>query len=191
MTSSETEIWFVRHAEPTVHADIAPDLWPLTEGGRDAARDLGDHIRWPQVSFVAASREVKAQETAAILADVGHVPWRVFSGLEELAVPWFDRPKALETAFGRYLQNRSETGFEPWEKASARVIRAIHTILDPPRPKIPVVVTHGRILTVLFHTAFHLPISVADWTSLQFPDFCRFDCHAGQVISGFFARPRQ
>jgi broad specificity phosphatase PhoE len=182
MGTEPRQIWWIRHALPRVDPSEPADTWPLSDAGREATKQLAHHIAWGEVAFIGASHEVKAQQTAAILADVGHVSWRIVAGLEELRAPWFDSPADLSAAFGSYLAFRSGSGFESWTMAAARIRSAAERALAEAHPKVPVLVSHGRILTVFFNEMLAEPFTVGDWKALKFPDICRFDTDAGRLL---------
>ena len=176
------QIWWVRHAQSRVDPAAAPDTWPLTDVGREATKQLAHRIGWDQVAFIGSSHELKAQQTATVLAEVGQVPWLVVPGLEELRAPWFDSPTDLTAAFTGYLANRGGAGFESWTAAAERIRSAAEWALDEAHPKVPVLVSHGRILSVFFNEVSAEPFLATHWQRLRFPDLRRFDADAGRIL---------
>lgn len=181
------QLYLVRHARPVTDAGLPPADWPLSKQGQQDAAGLHRRIDWSCVPFVVSSPELKAVQTAEILASQGHVPLWVHPGLKEISAPWFASQTHLEEEFGQYLAGDDDTMFESWDSATGRFVQAILDITRNVGPQIPVAVSHGRILTAYFSTVFGRRLDVAAWKSLHMPDVCLYDNHARQVISGFFS----
>lgn len=180
-------VYFVRHAEPMADDSGGPHRWRLSDAGRQSTRRLAQDIAWNQVAFIASSHEVKAQETAEVLAESGGVDWHVVEGLQELRAPWFENPKMLAHRFTHYLESRHDPDFEDWDEALFRFERAVHAVMQASGSKRPVIVSHGRILTVYFRSRLGSSVSGSAWQHLQFPDCALYHVESNQIEWGFYA----
>lgn len=177
---------FVRHGPSAVSRGTPPATWPLTPAGRTAVRELAARMDWTDVSLIASSNEVKAVETARMLAEHPGLKCHQWEDLRELWADWFDGPDELQQRFEGYLETRADSAFEPWAKASARIVRAVSEIQAAARPGRAVVVSHGRILTVYFSTVLGRVIPVSRWAQMQFPDLVVYDSAANRILDGVF-----
>ena len=149
-----SRVLFITH--PGVEVDPAvpvPD-WELTARGRDRMRQFAEGPDVRQVSAVWSSRERKATEAAAILAE--HLDLRVQT-LEPLAEndrsstgylpPELFEP-ALQAFFGEPL--RSHRGWETAAAAQDRIADALETVLArSPADGDVAIVSHGGVGTLL------------------------------------------
>lgn len=174
-------LYLVRHAHPLVHPSTDPDAWPLSSNGLQSARAFRSAISWGHVGLIASSRSLKCRQTAELLARGTKLPVQTLAGLEELAAPWFDDPRTLHQEFAHYLLGHPSAGFESWDRAEHRFLQALREALRLAHPRQPVVVTHGRILTVgLRH--FAPPPTIEDWSRLTFPDAVTIDWDSRSVL---------
>lgn len=180
------KIYFVRHARSRTNPDVPPSAWPLTPEGHRAASRLGRHIAWEEVTQVASSSELKAQQTAAALAQVGGLPWRTVDGLHELKADWFDTPDELSRRFDAFLTGAPDAAFESREHALSRFAQAVTEIYRKAGHNSAVIVTHGRILTVYFRAVLGPNVNSVAWQQLKFPDLAVYDPEDNRMLSGFF-----
>lgn len=179
-------VYFVRHAEPLVDEGSAPHRWGLSDTGRQSTRRLAQDIDWSQVAFIACSHEVKAQQTAAVLSESGGVDWRVIDGLQELRAAWFENQEMLAHRFTDYLESRHDPDFESWDEALSRFTQAVFEVMQASGPKRPIIVSHGRILTVYFRSKLGSLISGNAWQQLRFPDCALYHVGSNHVEWGFY-----
>lgn len=108
----------IRHAavEPDPRAPAA--LWPLSDEGRQAARALAQSPLWQDVERIFTSPEIKAQETAQIVAGPNGITVTAVEDLREVERPadqWFsDYPRAVAEYFAHLT-----AGLHGWEPPAA------------------------------------------------------------------------
>ena len=149
-----SRVLFVTH--PEVHVDPAvpvPD-WELTPRGRDAMRLFAEGPEVRGVRCVWSSRERKAADAAAILADRLGLP---VSTLEQLAEN--DRsstgylpPELFEPAVQAFFREPllSHRGWETAAAAQERIADALETVLArSPAEGDVAIVAHGGVGTLL------------------------------------------
>jgi probable phosphoglycerate mutase len=150
-------LWLVRHATVELRLDDPPHTWPLTEEGRAAAEELA--LRLPRVARVLSSPEPKAAATAAPIARVAGVEVEVDVRLREVerasSLPSYEAHRA---AVRRYLGEEPVEGWEPRERALARVRAAVDGVDHA------AVVSHGMLLSLLLGYSFE------EWGRIALPD---------------------
>jgi broad specificity phosphatase PhoE len=160
----------VRHSLPSIRADAPAVDWPLSPEGAERARLFARSLA-PTTSSVYTSREPKAVETAAILAESWNAESRQVDGLQEHARSevrlltrdrfeakirdLFDRPADL--VFG------SETA----EAARRRFTFAVLRLISSSQGDV-VVVTHGTVMSLFVAAATGVD-AFGFWKRLEMP----------------------
>ncbi|MHB1446359.1 MAG: histidine phosphatase family protein [Acidimicrobiales bacterium] len=159
----------VRHGRPEVSEDTAPSTWSLRPEGVPAVRQLAASIRLADPVTVLASTELKAVQTAEVLA-LGRV--QQMAEFNEVAKPWFDDASAHVHATGRYLAGEALAGWEPLTGATERFQRGIERAADGHDL---VVVTHGTVMTAWLATVVTVADPTEFWSRLGQPDAWEVD----------------
>jgi len=150
-------LWLVRHATVELRLDEPPHTWPLTEEGRAAAEELARRL--PRVARVLSSPEPKAAATAAPIARAAGLEVEVDERLREVEraanLPSYE---AHREAVRRYLSAEPVEGWEPRERALARVRAAVDGVDGA------AVVSHGMLLSLLLGYSFE------EWARIALPD---------------------
>jgi len=150
-------LWLVRHATVELRLDEPAHTWPLTEEGREAAEELARRL--PRVARVLSSPEPKAAATAAPIARAAGVEVELDERLREVEraanLPSYGAHRA---AARRYLDGESVEGWEPRDRAFARVRAAVDGVDDA------AVVSHGMLLSLLLGYSFE------QWGRVALPD---------------------
>ena len=177
----------VRHARPKIDPDIAPSKWDLCPDGRVAAARLAERLaRFAPVAAVT-SAELKAIETAKILAEALKIPLDVDPALGE--------HKRQHASFGTEAEFQARIaevfthphapapGGESAEQACERLTQALAQ--HKARPLLAV--THGTVLSL--YVAKLLGLDAHDlWRNLHTPDAFVFDA-SGALIERLSPRP--
>jgi probable phosphoglycerate mutase len=160
------EVVLIRHAEPVVDAHVLPEIWELSNAGRAAARRFASRLARVGLDRLVTSPEVKAVQTAEILASTLGVTLGVDPRLHEVRRPWM--PAHPRREVGRYLEGASLEGWEPLEVVRRRVA----TALGDAGEDLVGFVTHGTAMAALFAGS-----DVVDawrfWCELRMPDAFR------------------
>jgi broad specificity phosphatase PhoE len=167
----------VKHALPTVVPGIPPAQWILTEKGRASCAPLAARLRPYYPAQIAASDELKAAETAQLLATaLGHTaPICHDHDLREHArrpEDFFDNTATFHAAVRRFFAHPDDLvfGTETAAAAESRFTAAIHRLLiQTPRGTL-IVVAHGTVIT-LFAAAHSELAPFPLWQSLGLPSY--------------------
>lgn len=173
----------VRHAEPHIVPERPAGTWHLNNAGRAGARGLVPCLAPERPDIVVTSREPKAQETGAIIADALGLPLREHDGLGEQGgdtVPWIESAEDFRAAVRAHFDEPSGVvlGAESADDAAARFARAVADL--PPDVRCPILVSHGRIMVSYLASVLGVdawPI----WADLRLPDALAVDLDAGTM----------
>lgn len=162
----------VRHAMPLVTPGVASTLWPLSEHAREDCVLLA-HALPDDIGPIFTSSEVKARETAAVLALRKGV-----SVVEDAGFGEVDRPAVWDedyrAAAAGYLAGQQRAGWEPRERVVARFGAAVDRALAGGGEGDLVVVNHGLALSLWLASTVAIDL-VGFWRALSFPDAWRLD----------------
>lgn len=142
----------IRHAAPEVDADLSPRLWRLSQEGREGAGRLAERLRAFGLRQIVSSAELKAWETARILAAALDLPLETAAGLHEhdrRGVP-FTSQEAFRSSLAEFFE-RPETlvfGRETAQAALTRFRGALKPLLAR-FPQDPLgIVSHGTVISL-------------------------------------------
>lgn len=150
----------MRHAEQNWDRVTPNQAWPLTERGKQQARDVIDHLAGLGIQTVYSSSMVRARATVAPFCQRAGLTCNVEPGLEEREVCW--PPPELEVI--REYQHRSwldldykVPGFESNREAQARFMRALSAIAARHLGERVLVCAHGNVIALAVHLLSHQP----------------------------------
>jgi probable phosphoglycerate mutase len=137
--------------------DAPAHTWQLSDHGRSAAEALAAAL--PRLARVVSSPEPKALGTAEPIAHAQAVDVEVDPRLREVARETNEPdPATYRAAVRRYLSGEPVEGWEPRERAHARVRGAVASLEDA------AVVSHGLLLSLLLGYTFE------EWSRIALPD---------------------
>ena len=166
-----SSVFLVRHCEPEILPDVSSARWRLSSKGIEQARCLRDLLP-SSLARVVASDEVKALETAKIIAEVSGSPVEVTLDLREQggSVGWLERAEfeaRVKAAFER--MSDEVLGGESMDHAATRLAGVVGSASAG-----DVLVTHGRIISALVgRTSDVDPFTF--WTDLAMPAVVEVD----------------
>ena len=67
-------LYLLRHARPCINPSMATSQWSLSSQGIVQADQLAAHMAGKAIQLIVSSTELKAVQTAQILADRLHIP---------------------------------------------------------------------------------------------------------------------
>lgn len=170
------EVYFVRHATPSVQPTVPSHEWTLSPAGADEARALATSAKSWAIHAVYASAEPKARATALLLADELLVPVHVVEGLEELRFDqWIANSDDFADAVRSILEQPSLSfrGAETADAAAARFEAALRLVTAAPLPA--AVVTHGRVLAAWLSRVLGPDAAFTIWRAMPMPGWARVD----------------
>ena len=164
------QLFVVRHALPDTDPAVDPELWPLGDESREAARRLARAL--PPDPLVLSSDETRAAHTAAELVAVRGGRVEIDARLREAYRPsrWYRDYR--ERAY-RYVLGQTYEGWEPHETVARRFDTAVQIALDSRRGAPLVIVSHGLAITLWLQSVGAVPDGGAFWNALTFPDAWR------------------
>jgi broad specificity phosphatase PhoE len=175
----------VRHAAPEVDPDQHPAHWPLSDAGRTGARSLARQRLWRDVTRIFTSVEIKAQETAQILAGPNGITVTAVEDLREVEreqMRWIDDyPRAVAEYLA--LPNQETHGWESPAAARSRIHACVMDLLAWDAGPVAVV-GHGLTLSLLVGALTGAdPASM--WAVIGLPDVAVLDTGRGAVLWPF------
>jgi broad specificity phosphatase PhoE len=179
----------VKHSLPTIVPERPRREWQLSEEGRIRAVRLAERLRPYAPARIATSPEIKARETAEILAhslgglrvdtiddlrehDDGDIPFQTEEAFRETVRDFFERRS--EPVFGR----------ESADEAYARFSGAVVGLSEPRDAQSVVAVAHGRVISLFVARRAGLD-AYELWTRLGLPSMVVLSlptCEIEQVI---------
>ena len=149
-----SRVLFVTHPEVNVDPAVPVPDWELTPRGRDRMRQFAEGPDARDLAAIWSSRERKAADAAAILAEHVGVPVRALEQLAEndRSTTGYLPPELFEPAvqafFGEPLL--SHRGWETAAAAQQRICDALETVLArSPADGDVAIVAHGGVGTLL------------------------------------------
>jgi broad specificity phosphatase PhoE len=145
---------YISHPQVEVDAARPVPEWSLSARGRERTQGFAGTTLVKGLRRLISSREVKAQETAAILGMQLGVPVEHFDGFEEIdrSVPGYVSAEKFEELANLCFAKPEESA-EGWERAvdaQARIVKAFKGVLKGHDASLPVgFVGHGGVGTLL------------------------------------------
>lgn len=181
------KLYVVRHSQVNTDFSVPSSEWRISEDGIRATKDLAVSENWEGVYGIYHSPEPKAVETARIIGKFTGTPVKAMEDLHELRIPAISPAKEFVRRVGAYLDGFPDPEFEDWEHATQRIIGCVQKIISEAQGRSVAMVSHGRILTVLFSHILRRRMSVTEWQSIRLPDLSVIDSDTWTVERGFFS----
>jgi 2,3-bisphosphoglycerate-dependent phosphoglycerate mutase len=174
-----TTIFLVRHAHAHWNTD---DHRPLSEGGYEAARALGERLALEPITAIYSSPHRRVVETVAPLAgELGLAP-QLIEDLRERELPPVEADE-----FERVVEetwrtpDRSVRGSEPNAVAQARGVAVLRDLIARHEDEEIVVATHGTLLALILN-GFDQQYGHDFWQTFSFPEVCRIACNRDVIV---------
>lgn len=170
----------VRHAAPAATPDSAPETWPLSSAGLEAAAELGGRI--PSGATWHASTEPKAWMTAVAAGRLDAVAQDArFNEIRRPLEPWSDDFRARRRA---YVEGVDHPAWEPRSAVAARFDAGVDVHLAASGGAPVAIASHGMAMTVWLVGRGLIDAGAAAgefWDGLAFPDAREVDLGLGIV----------
>ncbi|WP_157729445.1 histidine phosphatase family protein [Tumebacillus algifaecis] len=181
-----SKLYLVRHAQVKLEAQVPAQDWNLSAEGVLSAQQLAREEGWDGVVAIWHSPERKAWATAVQIAAHTGLPLRMHEGLREVEFKTgILQPDQFQARVGAYFQGEEDPAFERYELAEARIVGAVREIVALSQDQDVVIVTHGRILMVLYSYLFGRRLGPEEWKSIGLPDLSVIDTKTWKVERGF------
>jgi 2,3-bisphosphoglycerate-dependent phosphoglycerate mutase len=181
------KLYIVRHALVNVDFSIPSSEWEISEVGINETRDLVLGESWNEVRRIYHSPERKAVATARIISEMTDIPLASMDDLHELHIPTINPAEEFIRRVGAYLGGFPDPEFEDWDEATTRIVGCVQNIISEANGSSVAMVSHGRILTVLFSHLMKRRMTVTEWQSIRLPDLSVIDLDTWTVERGFFS----
>lgn len=181
-----TKLYIVRHAPVNIDFSVPSSQWEISQDGIRATRDLVSQASWHEIGRIYHSPEPKAEATARVISEFTGIPAEVRDELCELQVPTIHPFEEFVRRVGAYLEGFPDPGFEDWDQATSRIVHCVDNLIRDSNGTSAAMVSHGRILAVLFSHFFQRRMTVQEWQSIQLPDLSVVDIDTWTVDKGFF-----
>lgn len=145
---------YLTHPQVRIDPAIPVPKWGLSELGRQRCLKAAQNPWLRRIGRIVSSDEVKATETAGLLADVAGCKVEIVGGMGEndRSATGFLPPAEFEVAADWFFAHPDES-FHGWERAigaQSRVVSAVDAILAAHDPNLPILfVGHGGVGTLL------------------------------------------
>ncbi|UJW75781.1 histidine phosphatase family protein [Rhizobium sp. SL42] len=145
---------YLTHPQVKIDPLVPVPQWGLSDVGRKRAEQTARRPWIRSLKRIVASNEVKAVETAEILATGAGIGFERVEAMHEndRSATGFLEPTAFEAAADRFFAHPEES-FHGWERAidaQKRIVEAVSRILSSHDPRQPIAfVGHGGVGTLL------------------------------------------
>jgi len=172
--SAGRSLTLVRHSLTKLDLDLPPQMWKLTDEGRDRCNPLADRLATLKLGVIITSKEPKARETGEIVAQRLHLTCNTAKDLHEhrreggriLSQTEFSAQIAALFAHPEQLI----FGLETAAQALTRFTEAVHSAMaDYPNQNVAIV-SHGTVMS-LFYGALTGMDAYLFWRGLGLPSF--------------------
>jgi 2,3-bisphosphoglycerate-dependent phosphoglycerate mutase len=188
---SVPKVYVIRHAQVQIDPQLPPHEWQLSDEAERSVQELVMKHTWTGVSAIYHSPERKAADTAAIIGDLLGLPTKVCPNLRELEMKTgFLSGDEFRRRVAEYLSGGNDPDFEDYNVAQKRIVNCLQAIIEAEAGKSVAVVSHGRILTVLYSYLLGHRLGEKEWQSIGLPDLSVINLETNTIESGFFAGKR-
>lgn len=184
------EITFIRHSKTKIDPTLSPVEWGLSAEGMELAKKLGAQDVIKRIGLFYSSLQIKALETAILLAKPNAIPIKTDDRLTEVTSftnRFIPDTKVYEKNVNDYYSGeikRINDG-ETIQEALDRFNRAIQSIVEANNKEENIgIVTHGNILA-LFSGQFRDIDPYRLHKEIRQPDVALFDWNKQKFIHFF------
>lgn len=155
---------YITHPQVRIDPTVPVPQWGLSEMGAARARQAAASPWARRLARIVSSAEVKAIETAQILATAAGIGFETVEVMHEndRSATGFLEPHEFEKAADWFFAHPLES-FRGWERAAdaqARIVGAVEATLDDHDPTAPIAfVGHGGVGTLLRCHLLGIPIN--------------------------------
>lgn len=178
-----TKLFVIRHGSVEKDPALAPELWPLSDLGRAKTEELARQEDWTGVVKLYHSPERKAQETGTIISRITDIPLQPLDDLRDVCplVSLSSGPRVVGEDSPFYLgENR--------KAATDRIVQCIHDLAHRHHGQSIAIISHARILALLYSHILGRKITLLEWLSVPLPGLSVIDVDQWRVERGFLSR---
>lgn len=143
----------VRHSSPKFENNLRPGEWQLSPEGRRLCRPLAYRLAGFKPQRVFSSEELKAMQTAELLAEQLKLPWQIYPNLHEHVRPagLFSSQKEFKAQVKALFASPEKLvmGEETALQAKGRFQHALESLISENTGWNLAVVSHGTVISLL------------------------------------------
>ena len=162
----------IKHSLPTIEPTLPAQQWPLSSEGHRRCHALATQLLGYTPSLIAASPELKAQQTAAHLSQIFGLLYHSIEGLHEhqrsFLTTTTDFEQIMDTFFSQ--PDKIVFGSESARQARERFTIAVTQAISEAATDDVFIVAHGTVIT-LFVSYYTKQAAFSLWQSLDLPSF--------------------
>jgi len=178
----------IKHAMPEIIPSVSSKEWVLSEAGIASCGTLADSLSGYELQQLFSSREIKAVQTAEIIAEqlgLVNTPVDDLHENDRSGFPFFENPEDWKQQFREFFAHPKQRiiGNESAEEALARFEKAVRNLIREHVDESLAIVAHGTVITLL--VAAHNDIEPFEyWASLELPSFVVLEAGTLSVSGG-------
>ena len=162
MSSNSPLLHYLSHPEVTVDPAMPVPEWSLSKSGRMRAKNFARTAALKSAGRIICSTEVKAAQTALIIAKALGLEFEQYPELHEndRSSTGYLAPDEFETAADAFFAepDKSFRGWETAIDAQSRVVDAVENLMQTPQGGDILMVGHGAVGTLLYCHFASVPI---------------------------------
>ncbi len=174
ISNQTTTVYLLRHAESRPSATVNEPDWPLSDLGKEQARDLVPTLAKLDIDHVYTSPFLRAVETAKPFADFAGKPLRIYDELREQHSLWVDSVEDFMDQMRKRWEDFHFTppGTESNAECQLRVVNAVRDLIRRHPGRTLLVSSHGSAISLLLNS-IHSSFSFDGWMAMKNPDLFR------------------
>lgn len=183
-------LYLIKHAKPLVNPSQLPELWKLSSEGVEASKHLASVLQVAGIARVYCSEEVKAIETAEVIAKELNLSHETRPDLHE-----HDRSNVPHMRSGEFISHMEVfyrrpderiLGKESAAEALARFENAVKKTVAESGQDNLAIISHGTVISLLISKLQGKANGFELWRSMQLPSYAVIslpDWSVTQVVS--------
>jgi len=181
------KLFLIKHAKPLVNPSQLPELWKLSAEGIEAAKHLASVLHDAGISKIVCSEEVKAIETAEILAEQLRLKHEPKPDLHE-----HDRSNVPHMRSGEFISHvelffrrpaERVLGKESADEALERFESAVREVVSDNPGETVAIVSHGTVISLLLASLQGKDNAFDLWRAMQLPSYAVVELPGWKVDS--------
>ncbi|HBK85027.1 MAG TPA: hypothetical protein DDZ53_03240 [Firmicutes bacterium] len=184
-----SKLYVVHHSKPIEASALHPSQLPLSREGIMLVTPVAEASFWSSVAVIYYSPELKAAQTADIIAHRWQIPLYMEEDLSDMWIVRGGLPQELfERIVGDHLEGLvSHPLLEDYVQAQQRIVRCVRNIASKHTGSFAIV-SHARILTAFYSHLLGRRLGRQEWLSIRTPDLSVIDLDTWHVTAGFFGK---
>lgn len=176
----------VKHSLPKILEGIPAREWNLSEEGAKRARILADRLRFYNPEVILASMELKAMQTAEIVADALGLEMKVAANLHEheRRETAFLAHEVFESKIHEFFEKPDDLvlGNETANQAHHRFDYAVQSLLNSYGDRTMIIVAHGTVISLFVSRLTGVP-AFPLWKELGLPSYTVLDRQSCTIVT--------